>query len=118
MLFRSLGNANAEVGELSKKVERGKQTTRMTSLYKCGKGYIADTAGFSLLDASLVLPITPQELGRYYPDFLKFLPKCKFRTCLHTFSGNCGIIEGVRLGKINKTRYEGYLKILNELKGK
>ena len=32
-----LGNANAEVGELSKKVERGKQTTRMTSLYKCGK---------------------------------------------------------------------------------
>ena len=33
-----LGNANAEVGELSKKVERGKQTTRMTSLYKCGKG--------------------------------------------------------------------------------
>ncbi len=113
-----LGKEQAEVGDLSKKVERGKQTTRMTCLYRCDKGYIADTAGFSLLDATLVLPITPQELGRYYPDFLKYLQNCKFRSCLHEISGNCGIIEGVRQGKINKIRYESYLKILSELKGR
>ncbi len=113
-----LGKEKAEVGSLSKKVERGKQTTRMTCLYKCSSGYIADTAGFSLLDATLVLPISPQELGRYYPDFLKYLQNCKFRSCLHEISGNCGIIEGVNKGKINRTRYESYLKILSELKGK
>lgn len=116
-LINALFNNNqAEVGNLSKKVERGKQTTRMTCLYKKEKGYIADTAGFSLLDARLVLNITAQELSRYYPDFLKFIINCKYRSCLHENSENCGIIEAVKQGKINKTRYDNYLKILNDLK--
>ncbi len=110
------GSREAEIGGLSKKVERGKQTTRLTSLYKFGKGYIADTAGFSLLDAKLVLNITPQELSRYYPDFIKFIPNCKFRSCLHDNAKDCGIIEAVKQGKINQIRYQNYLKILSELK--
>ena len=104
------------VGELSKKVERGKQTTRLTCLYKLGEGYIADTAGFSLLDATLVLPIEPAELSKYYPDFIDSLKNCKFRSCTHETKGNCAVIDDVKTGKINKTRYQNYLKILSEIK--
>lgn len=106
----------ASVGELSKKIERGKQTTRMVNLYKVKEGsYIADTAGFSLLDLAFVGNIEERELSSYYPDFLEARGECKFRSCTHE-GGDCGVVKFVKEGKINKKRYENYLKILQELK--
>lgn len=105
----------AEVGNLSAKVERGKQTTRLVRLYKVGEGYLADTAGFSLLDLSFVGNIDYTELASYYPDFLNARAKCKYRSCSHE-GGECGVIEDVKNGKISKMRYQNYLKILEELK--
>ena len=106
----------ASVGGLSKKIERGKQTTRMVNLYKLKEGsYLADTAGFSLLDLAFVGNIDYRELSAYYPDFLTARGECKFRSCTHE-GGDCGVIRFVQEGKINKKRYENYLKILQELK--
>ncbi len=113
-----LGEHVTEVGDLSKKVERGKQTTRMTRLYKFENGYLADTAGFSLLDAALTLPVGKAELGKYYPDFLAFIEKCKFRTCTHENGKDCGVIKAVKDVQISLTRYQNYLKILEEIKEK
>lgn len=112
-LFEDEGKT--EIGSLSEKIERGKQTTRLVSLYKVGKGYLADTAGFSLLDLGFVSSIEKNELASYYPDFLKGREQCKYRSCLHE-GGQCGVIGQVKEGKISKRRYENYLKILQELK--
>lgn len=112
-----LGYQETSIGDISKKIERGKQTTRIVSLYKIGNGYIADTAGFSMLDLSLVSKITARELSSYYPDFIKAREECKYRSCLHE-SGECGVINYVNNGKISCRRYRNYLKILNELKDK
>ncbi len=110
------GEDFADVGELSKKIERGKQTTRMVNLFKVKDGaYIADTAGFSLLDLGFVSSLDAKDLSAYYPDFLKARGLCKFRSCTHE-GGECGVIDGVMNGEINKERYAGYLKILQELK--
>lgn len=104
------------VGELSKKIERGKQTTRMVNLYKVKEGaYIADTAGFSLLDLAFTSNLDPRELSSYYPDFLEGRGGCKFRSCTHE-GGECGVLENVKNSKISRARYENYLKILQELK--
>ena len=105
----------AKTNGLSKKIERGKQTTRLVSLYKLKGGYLADTAGFSMLDLSYISDLEPRELSSYYPDFLEARAKCKFRSCLHE-GGECGVIEAARKGKISLLRYENYLKILEELK--
>lgn len=105
----------AETGSLSARVERGKQTTRLVRLYKVQNGYIADTAGFSLLDLSFVGNIEPNELASYYPDFLEGRAKCKYRSCTHE-GGECGVIADVKNENISKMRYENYLKILEELK--
>lgn len=113
-LFKS---EQADVGHLSKKIERGKQTTRIVSLYKINDGYIADTAGFSMLDLSMVSNINERELSSYYPDFLKGRAYCKYRSCLHE-GGDCGVIKLVNSGEISKRRYSNYLKILQELKNK
>jgi ribosome biogenesis GTPase len=93
-----------EVGDLSAKIERGKQTTRLVSLYKVGNGYLADTAGFSLLDLSFVSDLKKEELASYYPDFLEGRKLCRYRSCLHE-GGECGVIKLVREGKISKRRF-------------
>lgn len=111
-LINAIFNDNLEkIGSFAKRVERGKQTTRTVTLYKMDKGYIADTAGFSKLDEYLI-DIDANELSRYYKDFLPYLDKCKFRTCLHKNSDSCEIIKRVKSGDISKVRYENYLKLL------
>lgn len=108
-------NDVALTGDLSRKIERGKQTTRIVSLYKVGNGLLADTAGFSMLDLNLISDIEKEELASYYPDFLSARSECKYRSCLHE-GGDCGIIKYVNEGKISRNRYINYLKILNEIK--
>lgn len=116
-LINSLFKLTEEVGELSQRVERGKQTTRIVSLFKIGENYIADTAGFSLLDLNFISDLTPRELSSYYPEFLEGRARCKYRSCLHE-GGECGVVEDVKSGKIEKGRYQNYLKILEELKNR
>lgn len=100
------------VGDFGKKVERGKQTTRLVTLYPFGKdSFIADTAGFSQLDERY-LDIDYHELSRYYPDFYPYVNECKYQSCPHTHSGDCAVIKAVKEGKISKQRYENYLKLL------
>lgn len=108
---------SVEIGDLSKKIERGKQTTRLVKLFKFKNGFIADTAGFSLLNLAMVTSLEPRELCLYYPDFLEYIPKCKYRSCLHE-GGDCGVLNAVKTGEISRQRYESYLKILNELKSR
>ena len=105
----------ALIGDLSKKIERGKQTTRVVELFKIKDGYIADTAGFSMLDLNMVSSIEKRELSSYYPDFLKGRQLCKYRSCTH-LNGDCGVIQLLNKGEISKRRYQNYLKILSELK--
>lgn len=106
-----LGKDVATVGDISKKVERGKQTTRIVELYEIEKcKYIADTAGFSKLDEAL-LNIDEYELKSYYPEFIKYAHDCKYKSCLHLSSVDCGVCKAVKDGKISKVRYENY-KIL------
>ena len=104
----------AQTGNLSRKIARGKQTTRIVNLYRLEKGYLADTAGFSYLDLSMVTDLEYQKLSSYYPDFLKARAGCKYRSCLHDH-GECGVIKYVEQGKISQTRYINYLKILDEM---
>ena len=88
----------------------------MVNLYKLKENaYIADTAGFSLLDLAFVGEIEERELSSYYPDFLEARANCKFRSCTHE-GGDCGVVKMVKEEKINKKRYQNYLKILQELK--
>lgn len=111
-----LHNSVAEVGDFSKKIERGKQTTRIVQLYQLGNNkFLADTAGFSKLE-SYLLNLNCEELKRYYPEFLKFAHMCKYTSCAHIAGKECGVIKAVKAGEINKIRYESYLKLYENLK--
>lgn len=107
----------AVVGELSQRIMRGKNTTRSAKLYKLEQNtFLADTPGFSSLDITY-LPLKEFELCYYYPDFLLFHDKCKYKSCTHTkeSEAECGIKQAVKTGKIDKQRYERYLQVYSDL---
>ncbi len=110
-----LGERKAQIGDLSKKIERGKQTTRMVSLFSLGQGYLADTAGFSSLDVNMLIDIQLREVDKYYPDFLPYLSECKYRSCNHKNPKECGLLKNLDLGNISELRYKNYLKIIDSL---
>lgn len=109
-------NKNVEVGELSAKIDRGKNTTRASEIYYQKDYMIADTAGFSSLD----LDMDYMELSKYYPEFDKYLGKCRYLDCSHIKEGKdyCIIIDAVESGYINKDRYTRYIELYKDLKEK
>ena len=103
-----------ETGEISKKIERYRHTTRHAELIQLkGDGYIMDTPGFS----SLYLPeMEKEELQDCYPEFAAFEPYCRFQGCSHISEPDCGVKEALSEGKIHPVRYENYCQLYGELK--
>ena len=106
----------SKVDTFSKKIERGKQTTRTVQIYKFGEGkYLADTAGFSKLDENL-LDLKETEIKNYYDDFLPFANECKYKSCLHLTSKDCGVCKALKQGDISQERYKNYKKLVEIVK--
>ncbi len=106
-------NMSLETQGLSRKIDRGKHTTRVNEIYQYQGLMIADTTGFS----SLELDIEYRELGLYYPEFEPYLGKCKYLDCAHIKEGrDCALITAVNEGKINKSRYNRYVDLYEKLK--
>ena len=100
-----------QVGEISKKNLKGKNTTKYVRLYKIEKDtYILDTPGFSSYE---LFDIEHKELKKYYLDFQKY--KCKYEDCSHILEDDCGIKENVENGNVDIGRYERYKYLYLEL---
>lgn len=112
IINKILPNAMLKTGEISKKIERGKHTTRQVELLEAWKDtYIVDTPGFTSLSLDF---IKQEDLAYYFKEFKKYLGECRFCDCKHLKEPNCAIKENI--GKnIFSQRYERYTKLLNEI---
>ena len=105
-----------ETGGISRKLERGKHTTRHSQIIPLGKeSYIMDTPGFSSLD---VPGFEKEDLWNCFPEFLPYEPYCKFQGCSHISEPQCGVKEALQEGKIHPVRYENYKLLYEELKNR
>ncbi len=105
-----------ETGSISEKIERGKHTTRHSELIPINENsYIMDTPGFSSL---YVNAFEKEELKYYFPEFVPYEGQCKFNGCDHIHEPGCAVKEALEEGKIHTIRYENYVEMYNELKGK
>lgn len=98
-------------GEISESHHKGKHTTTFSTMYALEGGYIIDTPGikgFGLID------IEGRELCRYFPEMMRIAPDCRFYNCTHTHEPGCAVREAVEQGIVAWSRYESYLKILDE----
>lgn len=102
-----------ETAQISKKLGRGKHTTRHVELFDLDEGcVVADTPGFSSFDIS---EIDPDDLKDYFVEF-DLDEDCRFqRNCMHRNEPGCVVKEGVESGVISERRYQSYLQLLKEL---
>lgn len=105
-----------ETGEISKKLGRGRHTTRHVELFKTLNGYIADTPGFSSLDFDTNDIIMKEDLAECFPEFSDYIGTCKFTSCSHINDKGCKIVEAVNNGDIHPSRHESYIALFNEVK--
>lgn len=106
--------AEMETGEISKKIDRGKHTTRHAELFSIfDNTFIMDTPGFTSL---FLQNVEKEDLWKYYPEFLPYEEQCKFTGCSHISEPVCGIKEALAEGKISKIRYDNYVVLYEDLK--
>jgi ribosome biogenesis GTPase len=119
LLNHLLPGTNAETGEISKKLGRGRHTTRTVELFQSEDGgYIVDTPGFSTFETDKYTGIDRRDLPFYFMEFLPFLGQCAYADCSHTKETRCAVKNAVNAGVISVSRYENYVKIYNELNEK
>ena len=105
-----------ETGEISKKLGRGKHTTRHSQLIAIGDDtYLMDTPGFSSL---YIEGMEKEELKDYFPEFRPYEGQCKYQGCVHIHEPQCSVKEALEQGKLSILRYEDYVGLYNELKEK
>ena len=102
-------------GETSKKLGRGKHTTRTVTLYAWENGYIADTPGFSSIDVAKV-DIPRDHLPFCFREFEEYLGCCQFTSCSHTKEKGCAILQAVKDGDIAPSRHESFVAMVEEAK--
>lgn len=121
LLNKLVPDADMQTGELSKKIERGKNTTRHSELFYVkelsdGDGFdtfVIDTPGFTSLE---LRDVTKENLMEYYPEFEEYEPQCRFGGCSHIAEPDCGVKKALEEGKISRVRYENYKVLYDELR--
>lgn len=105
-----------EIGDISKKIERGRHTTRHSELIALEDGgYIMDTPGFSSLSVDFM---EKEELKEYFPEFLKYEAKCRFQGCAHIHEPECAVKEALFQKIISQVRYDDYVMFYEQCKEK
>ena len=107
------GDVLMETGDISRKLKRGKQTTRHAQVIPVGPDtFLVDTPGFT----SLSLPgMDEAELKEYFPEFSPYEGECRFLGCRHIHEPDCGVKNALQDGRISEQRYADYVSLVREL---
>ncbi len=118
-LFPSLA---LETGEISRRIERGKNTTRSVELYPLSDtpdcGFLADTPGFTMLDFERFDFFEKEDLPETFREFVPYIGDCRYTKCSHTKEEGCAILEAVKRGEIAKSRHQSFVSLYDVLKKK
>ena len=105
---------NITTGNVSKKNNRGRHTTRFSQIIAVDGAYLLDTPGFSFTEFE---KFNLQDVEQAFLEFAVYREQCRFNGCLHIAEPSCAIKEALQKGLLDQTRYENYLSIINEIKG-
>ncbi len=101
------------IGAVSEATGRGRHTTTASELIQLDeRTFLVDTPGIGVLHLWAILP---EELGRCYREFRRYLGACAYRDCRHLDEPDCAVRAAVEAGEIDPGRYERYRAIYREL---
>ena len=102
-----------EIGSISEKSKRGKNTTRHIEIFNLEKNTnIFDTPGFDSFDIDFI--DDEKKLKYCFREFDN--NSCKFKDCNHINEPKCKVKEDLSKNMIEKTRYENYITLFEEIK--
>ena len=101
-------------GEISRKLGRGRHTTREVTMHPLDGGYIIDTPGFSTVDIERYGRIPKGEIADCFREFAPYSDKCRFADCAHLKESGCAVTEALAAGKIPRSRYDSYARLYAE----
>ena len=105
-----------ETGEISKKIGRGRHTTRHAQLISLDEhSYLVDTPGFTSLTVD---DFELEELASCFPEFAQYEPQCRFRGCSHLNEPDCAVRAALEQNLISESRYHSYGLLYQELSEK
>ncbi|WP_311492608.1 ribosome small subunit-dependent GTPase A [uncultured Anaerococcus sp.] len=109
----NLIDAEIEIGSISQKSKRGKNTTRHTEIFKLEEDtFIFDTPGFDSFDLDFL-----EDENDLKNTFVELRDRsCKFKDCNHINEPSCRVKEDLAEGKISQSRYKNYIQLFEELK--
>lgn len=110
-----------ETSDISRKIERGRHTTRHVELFPlpgAADSYLADTPGFSMLDFERFDFFSKDDLPYTMREFAPYLGKCRYKDCTHTKEEGCAVLQAMREGKIAKSRHDSFIAMYQVLKEK
>lgn len=102
-----------EIGEISVKSKRGKNTTRHTEIFAIDDDtFIFDTPGFDSFDFDFI------EDENFLKNTFREMQNttCKFNNCNHINEPSCEVKEKLGKGEISQSRYDNYKMLFSELK--
>ena len=111
-LLNALMDLQLETGEISRKIRRGRNTTRQAELMEGNGLQVMDTAGFQVMEPEKDL--APGQLKEGWPEFAPWEGKCRFRECLHDREPGCAVAEAVKAGTVPSGRWTRYREMLEE----
>ena len=122
LLNRLFPQLQLQTGEISRRIERGKNTTRVTELYPLTDenncGYLADTPGFTMLDFERFDFFEKEDLPLTFREFSPYIGECRYTKCSHTKEEGCAILAAVKSGVIPASRHQSFLSLYEVLKKK
>lgn len=98
--------------EVSKKLGRGRHTTRHVELFRLDdKALVADTPGFSSFDSEQAELKTPENIQHYFREFEPYISSCRYTGCSHVKEAGCAVLEALSKGEIHSSRHKSYVRL-------
>ena len=111
---RLMGRRHMAMGAISRKMGRGRQTTRHVELAPSGGAYLLDTPGFEILDLAQ-LAGGEADLIQAYPEFADLSTRCRFTACRHLREPDCAVKIFAASAPAYWARYRRYEALAEEL---
>ncbi len=122
LMNRLFPHLSLSTSEISRKIERGRHTTRQVELFPLSDemdcGYIADTPGFSMLDFARFDFFDKEDLPLTFREFVPYIGQCRYTKCSHTKEEGCAILGAMKEGAIPLSRHASFSELYETLKQK
>lgn len=103
------------VGDISSKHDKGTHTTTFAEMIDVDdkNTLIIDTPGIKEFG---IMGFEIEEISGYFLEMKALVNDCQFNNCMHMDEPKCAVKAAVAAGKIASSRYDNYIKIIEDYK--